>query len=121
MVRESYAKGTAVPWIQVHRVPDYVYFNHSIHVNRGISCVECHGNINHMDVVTHMKPFSMGFCLECHRDPASHVREPGNVFQSRLPDDRRRFEESRRAGNSCTTGTSAPRKAAPAVIDETQI
>jgi len=49
-------------------------------VNRGVSCVECHGKINEMDVVAHAKPLSMGFCLDCHRDPASHVREPGDVF-----------------------------------------
>ena len=73
-VRASYASGDPVPWIQVHVLPDYVYFNHSIHLARGISCVECHGQINQMDVVQHAKPLSMGFCLDCHRDPASHIR-----------------------------------------------
>lgn len=73
-VRASYASGDPVPWIKVHQTPDYVYFNHSVHVNRGISCVECHGKINEMEVVTHSKPLSMGFCLDCHRNPASHVR-----------------------------------------------
>jgi hypothetical protein len=73
-VRESYASGDPVKWVKVHQVPDYVYFNHAVHVNRGISCVECHGQINEMEVVTHSKPLSMGFCLDCHRDPASKVR-----------------------------------------------
>jgi len=85
VVRDSYASGQPVPWVQVHRVPDYVYFNHSIHVNRGISCVECHGQVNQMDVVMHMKPLSMGFCLDCHRAPEEHVRLKGNIFNLDSP------------------------------------
>jgi hypothetical protein len=73
-VRDSAATGKPIPWVQVHRVPDYVYFNHSVHVNRGISCVECHGGINKMEEVFHAQPLSMTFCLDCHRDPASKVR-----------------------------------------------
>jgi len=79
-IRESYQTGKSVPWVHVHVMPTYVYFDHSIHVNRGVSCVECHGNINHMEVVTQKKPMSMGFCLDCHRDPASHVREKGDIY-----------------------------------------
>ena len=60
--------------MQIHKLPDYVYFNHSAHVNRGVSCVECHGQINQMDEVSHAKPLSMTFCLDCHRDPARRVR-----------------------------------------------
>jgi hypothetical protein len=85
VVRDSYASGQPVPWIQVHRVPDYVYFNHSIHVNRGISCVECHGQVNQMDVVMHMKPLSMGFCLDCHRAPEEHVRMKSDIFNLDSP------------------------------------
>jgi len=73
-VRASYASGDPIHWKRVHQLPDYVYFNHSIHVRRGVSCYECHGQINQMDVVTHAKPFSMGFCLDCHRAPSSHLR-----------------------------------------------
>src|SRR5581483_8799352 len=51
LVRESFATGKPIPWVQIHKLPDYVYFNHSVHVNRGVSCVECHGQINHMDEV----------------------------------------------------------------------
>ncbi|HVU34785.1 MAG TPA: cytochrome c3 family protein [Opitutaceae bacterium] len=79
-VRESYAKGTPVPWVWIHTTPDYAYFNHAIHVNRGISCVECHGKINEMDTVTHMQPLSMSFCLNCHKDPAPQLRNPKDVF-----------------------------------------
>ncbi len=49
-------------------------------MNRGVSCVECHGKVNEMDVVTQMKPLSMGFCLDCHRDPAAHVRAKADIF-----------------------------------------
>ena len=80
-VRASYESGEPVDWVRVHQVPDYVYFNHSVHVNRGVSCVECHGQINEMEVVTHAKPLSMGFCLECHRDPAPRLRDPKLVTQ----------------------------------------
>jgi hypothetical protein len=74
IVRESAATGKPVPWVQIHKVPDYVYFNHSVHVNRGISCVHCHGEINKMDEVYHAKPLSMAFCLDCHRNPAPNLR-----------------------------------------------
>jgi hypothetical protein len=73
-VRESAATGRPIPWVQIHKMPDYVFFNHSVHVNRGVSCVECHGQINKMDTVYEAKPLSMHFCLDCHRDPAMHVR-----------------------------------------------
>lgn len=73
-VRASYQSGDPVPWIQIHQVPDYVYFNHSVHINRGVSCVECHGQINQMETVRHEKSLSMGFCLDCHRNPAPQLR-----------------------------------------------
>jgi formate-dependent nitrite reductase cytochrome c552 subunit len=66
--------------VKVHELPDFAYFNHSVHVNRGVSCVECHGKINEMEVVTHTQPLSMGFCLECHRNPAAHVRQPTDIY-----------------------------------------
>lgn len=74
LVRQSFATGEPIPWVQIHKLPDYVFFNHSVHVNRGVSCVECHGRVDQMDVVYHVKPFSMSFCLDCHRDPAKHLR-----------------------------------------------
>jgi hypothetical protein len=74
LVRESAATGRPIPWVQIHRVPDFVYFNHAVHVNRGISCVECHGQVNQMDEVYHAKSLAMAFCLDCHRHPAAAVR-----------------------------------------------
>ena len=79
LVRESYASGKPIKWVQIHKLPDYVYFNHSVHVNRGVSCVECHGQVNHMDEVSHAKPLTMTFCLECHRNPAAHLRDPAHI------------------------------------------
>ncbi|HEY4416591.1 MAG TPA: cytochrome c3 family protein [Verrucomicrobiae bacterium] len=79
LVRESATNNTPIPWVQVHITPDYVYFNHSVHVTRGISCVECHGRVDQMDEVRHVKSFSMSFCLDCHRDPAAHIRPTDKV------------------------------------------
>lgn len=78
-VRESYASGNPVPWVKIHQAPDYVYFNHAVHVARGVSCVECHGQINEMEVVHHAKPLSMGWCLDCHREPEKVLRDPALV------------------------------------------
>ncbi|HEX7630604.1 MAG TPA: cytochrome c3 family protein [Lacunisphaera sp.] len=80
VVRQSYATGEPVPWVKIHANPDYVYFNHSVHVNRGVSCVECHGKVNEMQVVHQDQPHSMSWCLDCHRDPAARIREPADVF-----------------------------------------
>ena len=80
LVRESAQSGKPIPWVQIHKVPDYVYFNHSVHVNRGVSCVHCHGQVNKMDEVYHAKPLSMTFCLDCHRDPAKNLRPPDQVY-----------------------------------------
>lgn len=79
-VRESYEKGTSVPWVWIHATPDFAYFNHSIHVNRGVSCVECHGKVNEMDTVTHMQSLSMEFCVDCHKNPTDRIRDPKDVF-----------------------------------------
>jgi hypothetical protein len=78
-IREAYATGAAVPWIKVHDLPDYVYFNHSAHVTRGVSCVSCHGRVDQMEQVTEVKPLSMGWCLDCHRHPDAHLRPPEYV------------------------------------------
>jgi formate-dependent nitrite reductase cytochrome c552 subunit len=74
LVRESAASGKPIPWVQIHKTPEFVYFNHSVHLRRGISCVECHGRIDQMDEVHEVKSLSMTFCLDCHRDPAAHIR-----------------------------------------------
>ncbi len=73
-VRESWATGKPIEWVQVHKTPDYVYFNHSAHVNRGVSCVSCHSRVDKMDVVYHAEPHSMSWCLDCHRAPETALR-----------------------------------------------
>lgn len=73
-VRESWKTGEAIPWERVHQLPDYVFFNHSVHVKRGVSCVSCHGKVNEMAVVRHDQPLSMHWCLSCHRSPEDHLR-----------------------------------------------
>lgn len=73
-IRESYAQGTAVEWVRVHDLPDYVYFSHAAHVNRGVGCESCHGRIDQMEVVYQAKPLTMEWCLDCHRDPGPHLR-----------------------------------------------
>ena len=73
-VRESWASGKSIEWVQIHKTPDYVYFNHSAHVNRGVSCVSCHSRVDKMAVVYHAEPHSMDWCLTCHRAPEEKVR-----------------------------------------------
>ena len=73
-VRESWATGKSIEWVQIHKTPDYVYFNHSAHVNRGVSCVSCHSRVDKMAVVYHAEPHSMAWCLDCHRAPEEKVR-----------------------------------------------
>jgi hypothetical protein len=73
-IRESYATGKAVEWVKVHDLPDYAYFNHSAHVTRGIGCVSCHGRVDQMEKVYQHEPLSMGWCLDCHRNPEPNLR-----------------------------------------------
>ena len=80
LVREAAADPTKpIPWLQIHKTPEFVYFNHAVHVNRGVSCVECHGSVNKMDEVHEAESFSMTFCLNCHRDPAAHLRSQDKI------------------------------------------
>ncbi|MEN3943031.1 cytochrome c3 family protein [Prosthecobacter sp. SYSU 5D2] len=74
MVVKAQETKQPIPWVKVHKAPDYVYFNHSAHLNRGISCQSCHGQVNEMEVVKHAEPQSMGWCLDCHRNPEDKLR-----------------------------------------------
>ena len=67
-LKKYYDEGIAIPWKRIHRVPDFVYFNHSVHVSKGIDCISCHGDIRNMDKVGQMKSFTMSSCLDCHRN-----------------------------------------------------
>jgi len=79
-VRTSLAEGTPLPWRAVYVVPDYVYFDHSIHIAKGVGCTECHGAIGEMALTYKASTLYMGWCLACHRDPAPHLRPAAAVF-----------------------------------------
>ncbi|MGE4601712.1 MAG: cytochrome c3 family protein [Planctomycetota bacterium] len=102
-VRDSFVSGLPVQWIKVHDLPDYVYFNHSAHVTRGVSCVECHGRVDRMEEVHQVKPLSMGWCLGCHRNPASHLRPVDRVTDLDWGLDRTE-EEKEAQGNEIMKG-----------------
>jgi hypothetical protein len=96
-VRVSWSTGKPIPWVRVHQTPDYVYFNHAVHVRRGVGCVSCHGAVNEMPVVAHDQPLSMGWCLGCHRHPEEHLRPPGEVtnFAWQPPEGRSKLDYGR--------------------------
>ncbi len=74
MVRKSYETGASIPWVRVHMLPDYVFFDHRPHLASGVGCATCHGRIDGMVVVEQAKPLSMGWCLDCHRNPGPNLR-----------------------------------------------
>lgn len=78
-VRRSYADGTPIHWVKVHDLPDYAYFNHAVHIAKGVGCVSCHGRIDQMEVVRQEKSLSMAWCLQCHRQPELHLRPRDQV------------------------------------------
>lgn len=73
-VRESWAENEPIEWVKVHHLPDYAHFNHSSHVQAGVGCETCHGRIDEMEVVAQAEPLSMGWCLDCHRQPELYLR-----------------------------------------------
>jgi hypothetical protein len=73
LVRSSYENNTAIPWIRIHRLPEYAFFNHSRHINAGIDCASCHGEVEKQGVIVQKQPLTMGWCLDCHRAPEDHV------------------------------------------------
>ncbi len=73
-VRESWETGEPVRWVRVHMLPGYAYFNHSAHVTAGVGCESCHGNVARMEKVEQVETLSMGWCLDCHRNPEKELR-----------------------------------------------
>lgn len=78
-LRAAHAEDRPIPWTRVHELPWFVYFDHSIHVNKGIGCVECHGRVDRMAAVMQVAPLTMSWCLECHQNPVPHLRPPDEV------------------------------------------
>lgn len=72
--------GVPLPWRRVNQLPDFVYFDHSIHIAKGVGCVSCHGRVDRMPLMRRTQPLSMAWCLECHRDPAPRLRPHEKVF-----------------------------------------
>lgn len=110
-VRSSFALGQPIEWASVHRLPDYAYFHHAAHVTKGVACETCHGRVDQMPKTVKTQTMSMGWCLDCHRDPTPHLRPKADVFAmgyqphgKELPKDIRVFyQEASRRLTSCST------------------
>ncbi len=79
-VRESFRTGKPIEWNRVHKLADFVYFDHSIHVNKGVGCATCHGRVDQMPLVRQAASLQMEWCLECHRQPERYLRPREEVF-----------------------------------------
>ena len=79
-VRASWRAGTSIEWVKVHDLPDFVYFNHSAHVNKGVGCTTCHGPVDKMAYVWQEESLLMEWCLDCHRAPERYLRPKGEVY-----------------------------------------
>ena len=84
-VRESFRTGKSIAWSRVHRLADFVYFNHSVHINKGFGCATCHGPVNDMPLMYQHGSLLMEWCLECHREPERFVRPKNQVFNMDYP------------------------------------
>ncbi len=113
LVRTKYFAGEPIPWNRVHQLPDFVYFNHSIHVAKGVGCESCHGRVDQMPEIAQAAPLTMLWCLDCHRDPVPNLRPHDQItamgWTPPAGTDRRAFGEKLAAENhvhtreSCTT------------------
>lgn len=79
-VRESYKTGKPLEWVRVHDLPDFVYFDHSIHIAKGVGCTSCHGQVDQMPLMWRENTLHMDWCLSCHREPEKHLRPQDEVF-----------------------------------------
>jgi hypothetical protein len=79
-VRESFRTGTPIRWTRVHNLPDFAYFNHSIHIHKGVGCATCHGRVDRMPLMWQAQSLQMEWCLGCHRNPAPFLRPKEFVF-----------------------------------------
>jgi len=79
-VRESWATGASLTWTKIHDLPDYVYFNHEIHVNKGLGCSSCHGRVDEMPIMYQQNTLQMEWCLNCHRNPGKNIRPTSEIY-----------------------------------------
>lgn len=78
-VRASFRTGESLQWVRVHNLPGFVYFNHSIHINKGVGCETCHGRVDRMPLMFNVASLQMSWCLNCHRNPEDYVRPRSEV------------------------------------------
>jgi hypothetical protein len=116
-VRASFRTGRPIQWERVHDLPDYAYFNHAIHVKKGVGCSTCHGRVDDMPIIFQASSLQMEWCLECHRTPERFVRpvdkifdmewRPENKTQEELAEGRKLIDEYKIQGfevlTSCST------------------
>jgi hypothetical protein len=95
-VRESLAEHRPLHWQRVNRLPDYVYFDHSIHIAKGVGCSTCHGAVSRMPLLRQAAPLTMGWCLDCHRNPVSQIRPHSAVFDDNWTAPKDQLELGRR-------------------------
>ena len=79
LVRDSWNQNKPIEWVRVHMLPDYAYFDHSIHLTAGVGCASCHGRVDQMEKVMQVEPLSMSWCLDCHRNPENHIRPADQI------------------------------------------
>jgi len=87
-VRESLASGKPLAWAKVNKLPDYVYFDHHVHVRNGVPCAACHGDVRRMPLTRQAAPLTMGWCVDCHRSPGDRIVAPSREFESAPYQDR---------------------------------
>jgi len=95
-IRESFRTGKPIEWTRVHKLPEFVYFNHSIHVNKGVGCASCHGQVNLMPLVRQVASLQMEWCLDCHRHPERALRPREQVFNMHWQPPADQLEQGRR-------------------------
>lgn len=95
-VRESYRTDKSIEWVKVNDLPDFVYFDHSAHVNKGVGCTTCHGRVDQMPLMWQEKSLQMEWCLDCHRAPEKYVRPRAEVFSVAWQAPQNQLEEGRR-------------------------
>ncbi len=79
-IRDSYDNGTPIAWTRVNQLPDYVYFNHQIHIDKGVGCETCHGRMDQVTTAVRAKYFYMSTCTDCHRDPSPYLRPQSDIY-----------------------------------------
>ncbi len=95
-VRQSFRSDRSIEWTRVHDLPDFVYFNHSIHVNKGVGCTTCHGQVDRMPLIWQEKSLQMEWCIDCHRNPEQYVRPRSAVFSVDYAEPSNQLELGRR-------------------------